>query len=140
MAITETQSVTGRGGNMKVNGVTIGITSWKGKVHKEFAVATDSNNYDPTTGQTWRSRAPGELWIEFSAELNYDLGGTTDANFTQKFKTDGPYPVILGLTPTTNFASFNADFDEIEFTMSVPGATMLSGATNGMSNGVVTLF
>lgn len=137
MAVT--QSATGRFGTITVNGVTIPITMWRCKVHKEFAVSTDSGNYDATTTQLYRSRAPGEVWLEGHVEANYDFGGTTDANFTQKFKTDGPYPVVLSFSRTTTFASFNADFDEVEYTVTVPGATMISFTSPFQSNGTPTL-
>lgn len=140
MAITETQSITGRGGSMKINGVVLGITEWSGKLHKEFAVSTDSNNLDPVTGQLYRSRAPGEIWVEFTCKGNYDMAGTTDANFSQKWKQDGPWPVVLGLTPTTNFASFNADLDDINFAVTVPGATMVTFDSGGQSNGITTIY
>lgn len=139
MPIIETQSETGRTGSANVNGVPIAITSWKGKLHKEFAVSTDSNNLDPTSGQLYRSRAPGEVWIEFSCEGNYDLGGTTDANFSQKWKQDGPWPVVLGINRTTTWASFNADFDDVDFSVTVPGAVMITFTASGQSNGIPTI-
>lgn len=138
MAVT--QSATGRYGNAQVNGVAINITGWRCKVHKEFAVATDSGNYDPVTAQLFRSRAPGEVWLEGQIEGNYNFDGTTDANFTQKFKTDGPYAVVLSFSRTVNFASFNADFDEVEFTITVNGANMLTFSSPFQSNGVPTLY
>lgn len=138
MAVT--QSATGRFGTGTVNGVTINITMWRCKVHKEFAVSTDSGNYDSVTAQLYRSRAPGEVWLEGHMEGNYDFGGTTDANFTQKFKTDGPYPVVLSFNRTTNFASFNADFDETEYTVTVNGANMITFSAPFMSNGTPTLY
>jgi hypothetical protein len=140
MAITETQSISGRGGSMKVNGVTIAITEWSGKLHKEFAISTDSNNYDPVSGQLYRSRAPGEIWIEFSAKGNYDMAGTTDTNFSQKWKQDGPWPVVLGLTSTTNWGSFSADLDDLNFSLSVPGATMTTFDISGQSNGIPIIY
>lgn len=135
-----TQSKTGRYGTATVNGVVVNITDWSCKVHKEFAIATDSGNYDATTQQLYRSRAPGEVWLEGSIKGNYDFGGTTDANFTQLYKSDGPYAVILGLTRSVNFASFNADFDEVNYTVTVNGANMITFDTNFMSNGVPTLY
>ncbi len=70
----------------------------------------------------------------------FDLAGTTDANFIQKFKSDGPYAVVLNITRTVQFASFNGDFDEIEINVAVPGATMVTFTTPFMSNGVPTLY
>jgi hypothetical protein len=134
-----TQSITGRGGSAKVNGVTIGITRWTGRLRKEFADATDSNNYDAATGQTWTSQAPGVLGMDGTVEGNYDLAGTTDANFTQKFKTDGPYATVLNLSPTVSHSSFNADFSDVEYSVSVPGSTMVTFTANFKSNGIITL-
>ncbi len=138
--MAQTLDTTGRYGNVTVLGVVIPITGWRCKVHKEFAIATDSGNYDSATAQLWRSRAPGEVWCEGSLEGNFDLAGTTDANFIQKFKSDGPYAVVLNITRTVQFASFNGDFDEIEINVAVPGATMVTFTTPFMSNGVPTLY
>ena len=139
MAVT--LSATGRFGNATVNGVVLNITSWRCKVHKEFAISTDSGNYDTGTKQLYRSRAPGEVWLEGQIEGNYDFGGTTDANLTQKIgPNDGPYAVVLGLSRTVNFASFNGDFDEVEFTVTVTGATMITWSTPFQSNGTPTLY
>jgi hypothetical protein len=138
MAVT--QSATGRYGNATVNGVALNITDWTGKVHKEFAIATDSGNYDPTTKQLFRARAPGEVWIEGTIKGNYDFSGTTDANLTQKYLSDGPYPVVLGLSRTANWASFNADFDDLTITVTVNGANMITFETPFVSNGTPTLY
>lgn len=134
-----TQSTTGRFGTGSVNGTAIGITRWTARLHKDLADATDSNNYDATTQQTYQSQAYGVIGIDGTLEGNYDLGGSTDSNFTQKFKTDGPYPVVLGITRTTTFASFSADFSDVEFSVSVPGSTMVTFTANFKSNGVPTL-
>lgn len=138
MAVT--QSKTGRFGTATVNGVVCNITEWSGKVHKEFAVSTDSGNYDAATQQLWRSRAPGEVWVEATIKGNYDFGGSTDANFTQLYKGDGPYAVVLALTRSVNWASFNADFDEVNFSVTVNGAAMITFETNCVSNGTPTLY
>lgn len=138
--MSATQSATGRYGNAQVNGVAINITSWRAKVHKEFAISTDSGNYDPTTKQLFRTRAPGEVWIEGHLEGNYDFSGSTDANFSQKYLSDGPYPVVLGLSRTVNFASFSADFDEVEFQVTVNGANMITFTTPFVSNGIPTIY
>ncbi len=138
--MSATLDATGRFGNATVNGVIINITGWRCKVHKEFAISTDSGNFDAASNQLWRSRAPGEVWCEGSLEGNFDLAGTTDANFIQKFKSDGPYAVALNITQTVKFASFNADFDEVEINVAVPGATMVTFTTPFMSNGIPTLY
>jgi hypothetical protein len=134
-----TQSKTGRFGTGSVNSVVLNITAWSAKVHKEFAISTDSGNYDSGTQQLWRSRKPGEVWVEGHIEGNYDFSGSTDANLTQLYKSDGPYPLSLGFDRSTTFCSCNADFDEAEFTVTVNGANMITFSTPFMSNGVVTL-
>lgn len=136
--MSATQSITGRGGNVTVNGVAVNITSWKATPRKEFADATDSGNYDAVTGQTWTSQAPGVTGLDFTIEGNYDLGGSTDTNFTQKFKTDGPFATVLKLNASTTYASFNADYPSLDITVTVPGSTMVTFAATGKSNGIIT--
>ncbi len=133
-----TQSATGRFGRATVLGVEIGITKWTGKMRKEFADATDSNNYDSATAQVWTSQDPGVVGADGTIEGYYDLGGTTDANFTQKFKSDGPYATILYLSRTTVWASWNMDYTDVEFAVMVPGATMITFTANWKSNGTPT--
>lgn len=133
-----TQSATGRFGRGTVLGVEIGITKWTGKMRKEFADATDSNNYDATTGQTWTSQDPGVVGCDATVEGYYDFSGTIDANFIQKFKSDGPYAMILYLTRTAVWASWNWDFSDFEISLSVPGATNITFSANCKSNGAPT--
>lgn len=134
-----TQSATGRLGNASVNGVAIGITGWNCTIHKEFADATDSNNYDASTGQLWGSQAPGVLGADATIEGNFDLAGSTDTNFLQKFKSDGPYAMILKITPTITYISGNWDFSDVQTTVSVPGATMINFTANAKSNNIMTI-
>jgi hypothetical protein len=133
-----TQSATGRYGRGQVNNVEIGITKWTGKMRKEFADSTDSNDYDSVTTQVWTSQDPGVVGCDGTLEGYYDMSGTTDANFTQKFKTDGPYPISLYLTRTLLWGSWNVDFSDVEFSVSVPGSTMIAFVANFKSNGVPT--
>ncbi len=140
MAITQTTSMTGRFGNAKVNGVAIGITGWNCTVRKEFADSTDSNNYDPVTSQTWTSQQPGVVGVDAMVKGNFDQSGIVDANFIQKFKTDGPYAMGLYLTQTLQFASGNWDFSDVQTTVEVPGSTMVTFTANAKSNGIVVLY
>ena len=130
-----TQSATGRFGRGTVNSVEVGITKWTGKMRKEFADATDSNNYDTVTQQTWTSQDPGVVGADATVEGYYDFSGVTDANFTQKFKTDGPYAMSLYLTRTLLWASWLWDFSDVEFSVMVPGATTITFTANAKSNG-----
>lgn len=133
-----TQSRTGRWGEATVNSVLINITKWTAKPRKEFADSTDSGGYDAVTKQVFTSQAPGVTGLDGTIEGNYDFGGTTDANFTQLFYTDGPYAVILAFSTTLNFATFSADFSDVEYTVMVPGSTMITFTTNFKSNGKIT--
>lgn len=137
MALTLSQ--TGRFGTTTVLGVFIPITTWTAKIRKAFSPSTDSNNYDPITGQTWTSQQPGVVGLDGTLGGNFDFGGTTDANFIQKFKTDGPYAIVLGLTRTTTFASCNADFSDVDFSVSIDDANMITWSATFKSNGIVTL-
>ena len=133
-----TQGKTGRFGRATVLGVEIGITKWTTKMRKEFADATDSNNYDSGTTQTWTSQDPGVVGCDATVEGYFDFAGTTDTNFIQKFKSDGPYAMILYQDRTTVHASWNWDFSDVETTVSVPGSTMITFTANAKSNGVPT--
>jgi hypothetical protein len=133
-----TQARTGRWGNATVNSVVLNITGWTGKPAKQFATGTDSGNYDTVTKQLFTAQYPGETNLSGSLKGNYDFGGSTDANFTQLFLSDGPYALILGFSPTVLFATMLADFTDIEYTVSLQGATMLEWSANYLSNGKPT--
>lgn len=133
-----TQSMTGRGGSATVNSVVIPITKWSAKTNRNLADATDSANYDPTTGQTWTDAASGVVSMELTIEGNYDLA-TTSANITSKIKTDGPFPVILHVNPDTVYATGNFYFSDIETSLEVPGGTMVSWSASAKNSGIVTL-
>lgn len=135
----QTQSQTGRFGTATVLGVFIPITTWTAKVRKAFAPSTDSNNYDAVTGQTWTSQQPGVVGMDGTIGGNFDFSGTIDGNFIQKFKTDGPYAIALGLTRTTTFASCNADFSDVDVSVTIDDANMITWSATWKSNGVVTL-
>ena len=133
-----TQSRTGRYGSATVNGAVCNITKWTAKPRKEFADSTDSGNYDAVTSQVWTSQAPGVTGLDGTIEGYYDFGGSTDTNFTQLFLTDGPYATVLKFSPTTNFATFQADYSDVEYSVMVPGATMITFTANYKSNGKPT--
>lgn len=135
-----TQSVTGRSGNATINNVVIGITKCDATLTRDLADATDSNNYDPTTGQTFKSQAEGAVGIDGTVEGNFDIGGSTDAQIIQKFLTDGPYPLMLAYTASVKFASMNADFENVALSVSVPGSTMITFRSSFKSNGKPTLY
>lgn len=134
-----TQSFTGRFGTASVSNTPVGITGWTARLHKDLADATDSNNYDASTNQTFQSQAYGVIGIDGSLTGNVDLGGSTDSLFIQKFLTDGPYPLTLSFTRSVVFASMNADFSDVDFSLSVPGSTMVTFTANFKSNQKPTL-
>jgi hypothetical protein len=133
------QKTTGRGGSLTLKGNVITITSWTAKGSKELADSTDSANYDPNSGQLWKSQQPGALAMEVSVEGNFDLSSTS-ANIIQLLKTDPPVDVILNITPTVKYCEANFDLSDVETKLSVPGGTMVTFSANLKSNGVVTLF
>ena len=135
-----TQSFTGRYGNATVGGVSIPITGWTAKLRKAFADSTDSNNYDPVTQQLFTTQQPGVIGIDGTVSGYFDFGGTTDAQLMQSFKTDGPFQVTLGLTRTVNFATGLFSFTDVDFTISVPAATMVAFSLTIKSYGIITLF
>lgn len=138
---TATQSVTGRSGNATINSVVIGITQWEATITRQLADATDSNNYDSVSGQTFQSQAEGVVGIDGTLSGNYDLSGTTDANLSQKLvASDGPYPIMLAFTPTVKFASFSADLENVRYSVSVPGATMITFSSSFKSNGKPVVY
>ena len=130
-----TQSATGRRGRATIQGVECGITKWTGKMRKEFADATDSNNYDTLTTQTWTSQDPGVVGCDATVEGYYDFSGVTDTNFIQTFKTDGPYAMVLYYNRSVVYASWLWDFSDVEISVSVPGSTMITFTANAKSNG-----
>ena len=135
-----TQSKTGRFGGATVRTNSVAITKWTCKIIKEFADSTDSGGYDAATTQTWGSQAPGVLRLEGSIEGNFDFSGTTDANFIQTFKSEGPYATVLAFDKSNNFANGNFDYTDVECAVEVPGSTMITFTANIKSNGVITLY
>lgn len=137
MAVTS--SFTGRQGTVSVAGTFLPITKWTAKITKEFADATDSNTFDVATDQVWKYQDPGCIGIEGTIEGNFDLS-TTDAQVVQAMKQDGPFPVTLGLTRSTNFmVNSYVDFTDVELTVDVPGATMVTFSLSWKSHGIPTL-
>lgn len=138
MAITLTNSATGRKGKLVVAGNTIAITKWSGKLVTEYADGTDSANYDAVTGNTWASQQPGVTHTEGTIEGNYDLSNTS-TNITSKIKTPGPYAATFGLTDSVNWGSGNIDLTDVEVSVEIPGSTMITFSANWKSSGVFTL-
>jgi hypothetical protein len=134
-----TQSFTGRQGQATIAGNIVPITKWTAKITRAYADSTDSATYDPGTGQTWETQAPGTVVADGTMEGNFDLA-TTSADIIQLFKSDGPFTVLLALTRAQNFMSGSATFQDCEVTISIPGATMCTWSCNWKSYGIPILY
>jgi hypothetical protein len=132
-------TITGRKGNVKVGSNVLPITGWTAKGTKELADATDSANFDATSGQLWKSQAPGAVAMEGTIEGNFDLN-STDASVIQLLKQDPPVQILFGLTDTVNYAQGSFDLSDVETKLTVPGGTMVTYSGNFKSNGPVTIF
>jgi len=135
-----TQGKTGKAGNLTIGGVVVPITNWKAKFDVAFADSTDSGNYQSGTATLPRSQLSGDEAVEGSIEGYYDTA-TTSANITSLIKApaSGPYAVVLKFDASTTWFNGNCDFTDVEFTVQVPGATMVGYTLNFKSNGVFTL-
>lgn len=134
------QKTTGRSGSATIRGQVISITKWEAKSSKNLADATASDNYDSTSGQLWQSQAVGAIGMEVTIEGNFDLAGTTDAQFVQWLKMDPPADVLLYITPTVRYCEGLFDMSDVSVSLSVPGGTMVTYSATLKSNGAITLF
>ena len=137
MAVT--QSFTGRQGQLTVAGNFLPITGHSGKITRNYADSTDSNTYDPTTGQVWETQAPGTAVAEGAAKGNYDLT-TTSLDILALFLADGPYSAIFGVTRAKNLMSGTFNFQNFNWTIEVGGAVMCSWTSDFKSHGIITLY
>lgn len=135
-----TQGRTGKAGAISIVGNVVPITTWKAKLNVSFADATDSGNYVPATGTLPKSQLSGDFQVEGSIEGFYDTA-TTSTNITSNIKNPvgGPYAVVLKIDASTTWFSGPCDFSDVEFTVEVPGATMVKYSLNFKSNGVFVL-
>jgi hypothetical protein len=133
-----TQSKTGRSGSVTVASVVIPITKWSLKGTKDLADSTDSGNYDPPSGQTYKSQQPGVIGLEGTIEGNWDAA-TTSSGIIAKLKADPPLPCVFKIDASTNYASGNFDLSDVETSVEVPGATMIKFTANVKSNGIFVL-
>ncbi len=136
MAVT--QSKTGIAGNITISGNVIPITKWSGKLNVEFADSTDSGNF--VSPNLFGSQKPGQQHCEGTIEAFYDVA-TTSTNVTSLIKApaSGPYATVLKFDAATTWFSGSVDFSDLEFTVQVPGATMIGFTANWKSNGQYTL-
>lgn len=138
--MAQTQAKTGKAGNITIGGNVVPITKWNAKLNVEFADSTDSGNYSSGTGNLYKSQLPGNQQVEGSIEGFYD-SATTSTNITSNIKnpTSGPYSVVLKFDPSTTWFSGPVDFSDVDFTVQVPGATVINFTANFKSNGAYTL-
>jgi hypothetical protein len=132
-------TVTGRAGSATVNAVALAITGWSAKLNKELADSTDSNNFDPASGQLYASQVPGVISMEATIEGNFDTAGSTSTNIIAKLKSDVPIPLVLKLTQAVTFGSGNFDLSNVDVSVAVPGSTMVTFSATAKSNGIFTL-
>lgn len=133
-----TAGKTGKAGNITIGGNVIPITKWSGKLEIDFADSTDSGNY--ASPNLPKSQLPGAYQVTGSIEAFYDAN-TTSVNITSNIKnpTGGPYALVLKFDASTTWFSGNVDFSDVDFTVQVPGATMVTFTANFKSNGSFTL-
>lgn len=135
-----TQAKTGRGGNITIGGNVVPVTKWSAKLTVAFADSTDSGNYNSGSGNLYKSQLPGDQQVDGSIEGFYDTA-TTSTNITSNIKnpTSGPYALVLKFDPSTTYFSGNVDFSDVDFTVQVPGSTIVNYTANFKSNGAYTL-
>jgi hypothetical protein len=128
---------TGRAGNLTLSSQIINITKWDAKLNVAFADSTDSGNYSAPA--LFKSQLNGDQQIEGSIEGNFDAS-TTSTNVTALLKvpSSGPYALVLKYDASLTCFSGNADFSDLSFSVSVPGATMITFTASYKSNGSFT--
>jgi|SRR6185312_8013700 len=138
--MSATQAKSGRAGNITIGGNVVPITKWNAKLNVAFADSTDSGNYSSGTGNLYKSQLPGDQQVEGSIEGFYDTA-TTSTNITSNIKNpaSGPFPVVLKFDASTTWFSGNVDFSDVDFTVQVPGATVINYTANFKSNNSYTL-
>lgn len=135
-----TSGMTGKAGSITVGGTVIPITKCNSKQTIAFADATDSGNYDSGSGNLYKSQLSGDVQIEMTIEGNYDTA-TTSANIIGKMKapSSGPYAAVFKLNGSTTLFSGNVDLTDMETSLTVPGAEMVTFTCTAKSNGSYTL-
>jgi hypothetical protein len=138
--VAQTQGKTGKAGSITISGNVIPITRANPKVSMEFADSTDSGNYDPTSGNLYKSQLAGDTQIVLAIEGYWDAA-TTSTNITGKIQNPaaGPYPLVVKLDGSTTYCSGNFDLTDVDLQVEIPGATMISFTATARSNGKYTL-
>lgn len=138
MAVT--QAKTGKAGNITIGGNVVPITGWNAKLNVSFADTTDSGNYQAGTSTLPKSQLSGDYQVTGTIEGFFDTA-TTSTNITSNIKlpASGPYATVLKFDASTTWFNGNCDFTDVEFKVTVPGATTIAYSLNFSSNGVFTL-
>lgn len=131
-------TLTGNAGQMSLGGSPLTITKWSGTLKAELADSTDSSSFNATLGYTFKTQKPGVRSMEGSVEGNFDLDQTS-ASIAQKLFDGGPLPAVFKFTNTTTFASCDVDLSDVEISVQVPGANMVTYSAKYQSNGTVTI-
>lgn len=134
-----TQSRTGKAGALTISGQVIPITKASSKTQMAFADATDSGNYDSVSGNLFKSQLAGDTQIELTIEGNWDAS-TTGTDITAKLMNPGggPWPMVVKIDGSTTWISGNFDLTDVDLSIQVPGATMVTFTANAKSNGQFT--
>jgi hypothetical protein len=130
------KTLTGKGGSVTLNDVSIPVTKWTCKFSQELADSTDSSTYNSTTGKLWKKQDEGDTAAEGTIEGHFDLN-TTQADVIALLATSsGPYPLTLVLNPTTNLITESlVSLSDADVTLQVPGATEVDFTANWKSYG-----
>lgn len=128
---------TGRAGNATLATQVVNITGWNCELDVAFADATDSGNYSAPA--LYKSQLNGDQQVTGSIAGNFD-SSTTSTNVTALLKvpSSGPYALVLKYDASLTCFSGNADFKNLKFGLTVPGATMVTFTSDFSSNGSFT--
>lgn len=130
--------VTGKGAYMLLGGNRLEVTSIKPTPTTEWAVATDSSDYDASENILFRSKEPGETYMEVDIEGNFDLNSTS-ANVFALIRDGKSAAGEIWSSATTRFASGTFNVESGSTTLTVPGAQMYTFAVKLSSQGGYTL-
>ena len=135
----ETQSMTGVAGNLTLNGSLLPITKADPKTMFEFADSTDSGNFVPSAGSQgtlFKGQKAGDTQMEIAIEGYYD-SATTPSNLLTSLMdpNSGPWPMVVKLNGTIVYVTGNFDIYNVDTSMTIPGAVMVSFSATAKSNG-----
>ena len=139
-----TQSLTGKAGSMTLGNTVVPITKADPKTMFEFADATDSGNFAPAAGShgtLYKSQRAGDTQVEISIEGYYDKATTPSVVLAKLLDPDaGPWPMTVNFDQTTVYFTGNVDIYNVDTSMTIPGANMISFTATAKSNGAYSLI